>query len=178
VAQTTYTTGGKTYYFGANTYGGNAGVISFYTDAMDQTGIFYINSSVTITSITDGTSNTFMFGERLRVDKTYDRIYGGGNAGAFAQRSGWAWANSLPGFDYLFGAAQPINWVMPTNLNADPGFIYEDMRFSCYGSNHTNGANFCFADGSVRFLSQSTPLTTLQQLSTRAGGEVVDSSTY
>jgi prepilin-type N-terminal cleavage/methylation domain-containing protein/prepilin-type processing-associated H-X9-DG protein len=166
--QTTYTTGGKTYYFGANSYGGNAGIYSFYTDTMDRTGIFYINSSVTIQGITDGTSNTFMFGERNRVDPTYDRIYGG----SFGQRSGWAWANTLPGFDYLFGAAMPINWLMPPTLQSDPGFVYEDLRFSSFGSNHTNGANFCFCDGSVRYLSDSTPLVTLQALCTRNGGEV------
>jgi prepilin-type N-terminal cleavage/methylation domain-containing protein/prepilin-type processing-associated H-X9-DG protein len=176
--QTTYTTGGKTYYFGANSYGGNPGVYGFYTTSMDETGVFFINSSVKMTDITDGTSNTFMFGERNRVDPTYDLIYGGGVPGAFAQRSGWAWANSLPGFDYLFGAAQPINWKMPTTLTADPGFVYEDLRFSTYGSGHTQGANFCFADGSVKFLSNSTPLLVLQQLSTRNGGEVVDASQY
>jgi prepilin-type processing-associated H-X9-DG protein len=32
------------------------------------------------------------------------------------------------------------------------------------GSLHTNGAQFCFADGSVRFISQSTNVTTLTQL--------------
>ncbi len=176
--QTTYTTGGKTYYFGANSYGGNPGVYGFYTSSMDQTGIFYINSSVTIAGITDGTSNTLMFGERNRLDPTYDRIYGGGVAGAFGQRSGWAWANTLPGFDYLFGAVQPINWVMPVGLTSDPGFVYEDLRFSVYGSGHTSGANFCFADGSVKFLTNSVPVVVLQQLSTRAGGETVDSSQY
>ncbi|MDB5312037.1 MAG: putative major pilin subunit [Gemmataceae bacterium] len=176
--QTTYVSSGKTYYFGANTYGGNPGVVGFYTSSMDQTGIFFINSSVTISGITDGTSNTLMFGERNRLDKTYDTIYGGGTAGAFGQRSGWAWTNTLPGFDYLYGAVQPINWVMPPTLTSDPGFVYEDQRFSTYGSQHTGGANFCFADGSVRFLRDGLPLVTLQQLSTRAGGEVIDASQY
>src|SRR5207253_7506203 len=36
-AHTTYTTGGVTYYFAANTYVGNAGVVGFYTGSMDQT---------------------------------------------------------------------------------------------------------------------------------------------
>jgi prepilin-type N-terminal cleavage/methylation domain-containing protein/prepilin-type processing-associated H-X9-DG protein len=167
--QTTWVTGGKTYTFGANSYGGNAGVTSFFTAAMTRDGIFFINSTVTIAGITDGTSNTFMFGERNRKDPTYDRIYGG----PFDGRSGWAWANNLPGFDYLFGGCQQINWVMPPSLTADPGFIYEDIRFCVFGSFHTNGANFCMADGSVRFLSNTVPLVTLQQLSTIAGGEVV-----
>src|SRR5262249_44270191 len=172
--QTTWVTGGNTYYFGANTYGGNAGIYSFFTTSMDQTGIFYINSSVTIAGITDGTTGTIMFGERNRVDPTYDRIYGG----SFGGRSGWAWTNTLPGFDSLFGTAMPYNWVIPTSLTADPGFIYEDLRFSTYGSQHSGGANFCFCDGSVRFISDSAPLTMLQGLSTRNGGEVIDDSQF
>jgi prepilin-type N-terminal cleavage/methylation domain-containing protein/prepilin-type processing-associated H-X9-DG protein len=172
--QITYTTRGVTYYFGANSYGGNAGIVSFYTDNMTRDGLFFINSSVTIPSISDGTSNTLMFGERNRIDPTYDRIYGG----SFGQRSGWAWSNTLPGFDYLFGSIQPINWLMPPSLTGDPGFIYEDYRFSCYGSFHSGGANFGFADGSVKFLSNSVSLPVLQALSTRNGGEVVDASGY
>ena len=172
--QTTFSTST----FGANTYGGNPGIYGFFTSSMDQTGIFYINSSVTIAGITDGTSNTLMFGERNRLDPTYDKIYGSGVSGAFAQRSGWAWANNLPGFDYLFGTVQQINWVMPKTLTSDPGFVYEDIRFSVYGSQHDNGANFCFSDGSVKFLTNNVPLTILQNLSTRNGGEVIDASQY
>ncbi len=165
------------YYFGANSYGGNPGVYGFYTTAMDQTGVFYINSSVNILSITDGTSSTFLFEERLRVDPAYDVVRGGGTSGSFAQKSGWAWANSLPGYDYLIGAAEPINWQMPAGVG-DPNFIYSDARFSTPGSGHLTGANFAFADGSVKFLSQSTSLTVLQQLSTRNGGEVIDATQY
>jgi prepilin-type processing-associated H-X9-DG protein len=45
-----------------------------------------------------------------------------------------------------------------------------------YTSNHPGGANFVFCDGSVRFLSNSTPLTTLQALATRNGGEVISNA--
>jgi prepilin-type N-terminal cleavage/methylation domain-containing protein/prepilin-type processing-associated H-X9-DG protein len=173
IQQTTWNITAGTCYFGANTYGGNPGIYGFFTTSMDETGVFYINSKVKIQTISDGTSNTLMFGERNRVDPTYDRIYGGTG---FGGRSGWAWTNTLPGFDYLFGAAQPINWVMPPTLKGDPGFVYEDLRFSTYGSEHTGGANFALCDGSVRFLSDTTPLITLQQLSTRNGGEVYDAS--
>jgi prepilin-type N-terminal cleavage/methylation domain-containing protein/prepilin-type processing-associated H-X9-DG protein len=175
---TTYTSGGKTYYFGANSYAGNAGAVSFYTTSMTQDGIFYMNSHVNFSDILDGSSNTILFGERNRRDPVYDLIYGGGVGGAYGQRSGWAWANSLGGFDYLNGAAVPINWVMPSSLTSDPGFTYEDLRFNAYGSFHTGGANFCMCDGSVKFFSNSVPLTILQLLSVRNDGMVVDSSQY
>ncbi len=35
------------------------------------------------------------------------------------------------------------------------------------------GANFALCDGSVRYLARSTPLSLLQEMSTRANGELV-----
>jgi prepilin-type N-terminal cleavage/methylation domain-containing protein/prepilin-type processing-associated H-X9-DG protein len=173
--QTTYVSGGTTYYFGDQTYGGNPGIYGFYVTSMDQTGIFFINSTVHMRDITDGTSTTLLFGERNRVDPIYQQIYGT----PFDERSGWAWTNDLLGFDYVYGAAEPINWLMPTAaLPSDPGFVYEDLRMSVYGSQHAGGANFCFCDGSVHFLTNNTPLLILQELSTRAGGEVIDPTQY
>jgi prepilin-type N-terminal cleavage/methylation domain-containing protein/prepilin-type processing-associated H-X9-DG protein len=174
--QSTYTTGGKTYYFGANSYGGNAGVRSFYSDSMTRDGIFYINSKVRFADITDGSSNTFLFGERFHYDPTFDKLYPNG---PIQQKTGWAWSNTLPGFDYLFGAAQPINWLIPPTVTSDPGFVYEDDRMSTFGSGHTGGANFCFADGSVRFLSETANLATVvQPMCTRQGNEVIAEGAY
>jgi prepilin-type processing-associated H-X9-DG protein len=66
----------------------------------------------------------------------------------------------------------PINYQVPPSAPVgDWHTIYDRLR--AFGSSHSGGANFAFADGSVRFLSDSIPLEILQALSTRAGGEVV-----
>jgi prepilin-type N-terminal cleavage/methylation domain-containing protein/prepilin-type processing-associated H-X9-DG protein len=174
IQQSTWTNKGILYTFGANSYGGCAGTIAFFTSSMTNDGIFYVNSKVSLTAITDGTSNTILLGERMRKDPVYNTVYNDD----FQNRSGWAWANSNAGFDYLFGTQVPINWVMPAGTTSDPGFVLEDQRFNAFGSFHTAGANFCFADGSVRFLPDSTPLTVLQPLGTRAGGEVINGSAF
>jgi prepilin-type processing-associated H-X9-DG protein len=176
--QTTYTNrSGTTWYFGANSYGGNAGIVAFYYDSMSQDGIFYLNSSVKIADITDGTSNTFLFGERNRIDPTYKILAGSDLA---SNRSGWAWANVYGGFDFLFASTRtrPINWIIPPGTTTDPGYVLQDDRVQVYGSQHTGGANFCFADGSVKFVSDTTAVPIVQALCTRAGGEVVDASQY
>ena len=49
----------------------------------------------------------------------------------------------------------------------------DDANYGAFRSQHTGGANFVFADGSVRFLRDSIDQTTFTWLGTRAGGEVV-----
>jgi prepilin-type N-terminal cleavage/methylation domain-containing protein/prepilin-type processing-associated H-X9-DG protein len=45
-------------------------------------------------------------------------------------------------------------------------------------SYHMNGVNVCFADGSVRYITNNIAFPTWQALGTRAGNEVVDASQY
>jgi prepilin-type processing-associated H-X9-DG protein len=47
-----------------------------------------------------------------------------------------------------------------------------------FWSLHPGGAQFCFADGSVRFVKERRPLRILQSLATRAGGELVSPMDY
>jgi prepilin-type N-terminal cleavage/methylation domain-containing protein/prepilin-type processing-associated H-X9-DG protein len=160
-------------YFGMISYGACAGTIStFYTSATLD-GVFYINSKTRFADILDGTSNTFFFAERSHFDPNWAAASGGG--AALNTYGGWAWTNVNAMEDLTLGTEVPVNWLIP---NGGTGFAVTDPRLNAIGSQHTGGANIAFADGSVHFLSNSTPLNVLQALSTRAGGEVVNSGSF
>lgn len=169
--------GNGTYAIGS--YGGNAGTVaSYFLDPPpSRDGVFYDYSRVRLTDITDGASSTFLFGERSHRDQEFDRLTAAFDPasnplwtwGAWGSAA-WDWTSML---DVTLSAAVPINWLVPPL--SDPGdFGWEWQRLCAFGSGHIHGANFAFADGSVRFLSESTPLPLLQALSTRASGEVAE----
>src|SRR5262249_5207504 len=82
----------------------------------------------------------------------------------------WGWVPG-PGVmsQVTLHTAVPINYRMPTDGESSALFD----RQSAFGSGHGHGANFAFGDGCVRFLNESMPLSSLQALSTRCGGEMV-----
>ena len=67
----------------------------------------------------------------------------------------------------------PLPPIIPTPVDWAKLSIQEWDRISAYGSRHTGGVNFALGDGSVRFVKVTLDLPVLQQLSTRAGGEVL-----
>ncbi len=170
-------------FYGISSYGGNAGKRSVPPGSppafpgITRDGIFFIDSCVRLTDVTDGTSNTLLFGERFHRDPEFDRLQPVVLPGIaqMAELGRWAW---VAGGGVIANAtlhtAAPINYRMPPGGDQ----LALNDRVCAFGSGHPGGANFAFADGSVRFLSQSTPLSTLQALSTRAGGEVVSSGDY
>jgi prepilin-type processing-associated H-X9-DG protein len=163
--------------FGVGCYGGNAGTRSFSLDFAPRKdprdGIFFQDSTTRLAGVTDGHSNTFLFGERYHQDKEFDHLndqYQQFSPGYFPLRSWGKWANYCYPSHQLLSTAVPINYQTP--LGATEAQIKN--RIGAFGSGHPGGANFAFVDGSVRFLSDQTNLSTLQALSTRAGGEVFD----
>jgi prepilin-type N-terminal cleavage/methylation domain-containing protein/prepilin-type processing-associated H-X9-DG protein len=206
-----------------SSYAGNAGTFTFgYSNLMPTgnlaffNGVIYNDSAVKLASITDGTSNTFLFGEHSKghlfiLDPGY----------AISDNS-W---NSGRWYDSLFATLYPLNLAIGNNTG---GINYSYYYPTAAGSYHPGGGNFGFCDGSVKFIKNSisswtfqtgnadsygdsmpdnttfvtvsatapavkggsylvnsntstnTPaqLGVYQQLSTRAGGEVVSSDSY
>jgi prepilin-type N-terminal cleavage/methylation domain-containing protein/prepilin-type processing-associated H-X9-DG protein len=166
-------------FYAMSSYGGNGGRRSATasaqtTGSVTQDGIFFNGSRVRIADVTDGTSNTFLFGERYHRDPEHERVVlAFVGVRPIAMTGFWGVASPHgPNADGQLSTPVPINYqVPPLTPVGDPRAAAN--RICAFGSGHPGGANFAFADGSVRFLSESTPVETLQALSTRALGEVV-----
>ena len=156
-------TGGFGVIHGLTDYRGIAG-----TGFRHDNGIFHVDLIVRPTDVTDGLSNTLMIGERPSI--------------ANGHQGGWyaAWGSQVCPLDAKIIGAGPKGWIPSEAVGCSvptPSFAPGRQDSLCdighLWSMHANGANFAFADGSVRFLRYSVaPL--LPALSTRAGGEKVD----
>ena len=165
--------------------------------------MIYNDSTVTISSVTDGTSTTFLFAERTKnilPASVTPTSWDGWFSSLRTQMSSMWPINpqkkiaglNTPGLQGIgaYGATTEIQWIFAAS------------------SNHPGGANFAFADGSVRFLKDTincwpmnpavgdpygvtyntttysytvapgTQFGVYQALSTRAGGEVISSDQY
>jgi len=161
-------------------------------------GVIYMTSATTIASITDGTSNTFLFGEAF-----YGRL-------TQADQNCWHWWIAGNYGDTIQTTTYPPNPQVNLNLGDPIAFPQNGAGIVIISatSNHPGGVNFAFCDGSVRFIKNSInswgqsidPTTNLpvgltynattyiytatkpwglyQALSTRASGEVVSADQY
>jgi prepilin-type processing-associated H-X9-DG protein len=165
-------------HYAIGSYAGSGGTRSFGATApASNDGVFFRRSQVRTGDITDGTSATLLFGERSHHDADFDRLTQAFDPESFplAGWGGWGSAYSpgvSPG-DILLSTPVPINYRVPPDAGGTD-LSWMDDRLCAYGSGHLSGANFALADGSVRFVSAAIALPTLQALSTRAGGEVVE----
>jgi prepilin-type N-terminal cleavage/methylation domain-containing protein/prepilin-type processing-associated H-X9-DG protein len=166
--------------YGLASYGGSGGTRSFggtETPPPSEDGVFYIESRVRLTDITDGSAKTLLVGERSHDDPEYDRLTAELDPAMGPLASWGAWAAAYNAntaqADLLLSAAVPLNYRVPLG-SGEADWTWEENRLCAFGSEHPGGANFAIADGSVRFVADSIALEVLQALSTREGDEVVE----
>ena len=135
--------------FAASDYALSAGTGNVNSDLpADLKGVFNTNSRTRIGDVPDGTSNTFAIGEKFV------------NPADIANTDGPA---------YRWGFHSVRNTVSPMNAAPLTAWGNTDATF---GSKHTDGSNFVFVDGAVRFIPRSISLSMFQYLSNRADGQV------
>jgi hypothetical protein len=122
--------------------------------------------------ITDGTSNTLMLTER---PPPADGQWGWWDSPCCI----WDTISSARGDTSLYSSG--INGNCPRPAIYQLGSVDDNCAFNAVWGNHAHGANFCMGDASVRTISFLTgnrsagPLTVLEALASRSGGEVVSS---
>jgi prepilin-type N-terminal cleavage/methylation domain-containing protein/prepilin-type processing-associated H-X9-DG protein len=144
-------------------------------------------ATIDLADVTDGTSNTLLLGELLVQFSEFQRY----NT-TTGQDPGWAGGNSVAQGQTI----QPINWpIDPVPPGAPPPASWGSSCNSCdatsnpsgdpnhclwnwsvtwgFKSNHSGGANFALADGSVRFVSETISHKTYQYFGCRHDGQPI-----
>jgi prepilin-type N-terminal cleavage/methylation domain-containing protein len=129
-----------------------------------HTGVFVCGTAYAISDIVDGTSNTFMVGERCTTMSLASWVGAVPGASVPSVRS--------PG-DFSGSSALVLGHCGPHMPN---DVIVTDA--DAMSSAHIGGVQFLFGDGSVHMMANTISQQTYDALATRAGGEVVDSSQY
>jgi prepilin-type processing-associated H-X9-DG protein len=148
---------------------------------VDNHGVLFLNSRVSLSEVSDGLSHTFFVGELAK-----------------AHPLGWFSGTRAT----LRNTGHPINRVDPLLLGVelanpslfyggdqDPGAIEDLINAGTirvaptfvggFGSQHGfDGANFAFGDGSVRFMKAAIDRNVYRRLGHRADGEPIDDETY
>jgi prepilin-type N-terminal cleavage/methylation domain-containing protein/prepilin-type processing-associated H-X9-DG protein len=165
--------------WGPTSYVGITGV-DYFSNTPDTIGV--VNQAVPgpkskkvrITDVIDGTSNTIMIGERpdscdlfwgwWSFNVGYDTVSGSKNSymlggGTIGGPPCQGNVGACPAGPYYFGQG--------------PKNVYAICSMNNLWSNHSSGANFALADGSVRFFTYDTAQVLIVDMSTIAGGETL-----
>jgi len=126
------------------------------------TGVIFAHSKISLARILDGSSNTFLAGEKCVTTTlaagTTDR---GDNVGPYT-------GHSLCNLRVYKNGVYPL--VSDDTANS--------ASYFCFGSAHASGCNFAFCDGSVHSISYSVDPATVELLANKADNQPIITSPW
>ena len=142
---------------------GNATILQAILSAINTTnaargGVFYPFSTVTMSDIRDGTSNTYLCGEKYVSMDNYEN----------GEMNGDQW-NLYIGYDpdiVRFSARGDLSTVAQDSTEVNLKTIW--------GSAHASGFNMAFCDGSVHMIHYGIDPVVHDHLGNRQDGQVID----
>ena len=149
-----------------------------------QIGIFRsrVTGLVKAADITDGTSKTFMIGEKYVRNDNYEGSFGGSNKNSDDR----GWSDGFDGDTMRSSCFTPIADGNPIGWDPVLGNLFRDTFSSAFagvlwnvihfGSAHPGGINAVYADGSVHSISFDVDVEVFNALGSRNGDETYTSS--
>ncbi|MDR3639375.1 MAG: DUF1559 domain-containing protein [Isosphaeraceae bacterium] len=98
--------------------------------------------------------------------------------GSHTSQLGMGWAWGLPGFSFGNIVLAPNPKTPNCSVSSGASNTLWSPGIWTLSSQHSGGANALFADGSVKFLKDSTSLPVIWSLGSRAQGEVVSADSF
>jgi prepilin-type N-terminal cleavage/methylation domain-containing protein len=155
--------------------------------AISGGGVLFPNSEVRLADITDGTSHVISIGEH--ADYLFSKD---GTRQDWRGSQPWGWAigparsSSIPPSYSASSDNRPFNmttiryqvnqkknWANGSGDNNGTGVGNDGGQNIPLNAAHPSGTNVAVCDGSVRFLTNTTPLTVIAQLATRDDGQTI-----
>jgi prepilin-type N-terminal cleavage/methylation domain-containing protein/prepilin-type processing-associated H-X9-DG protein len=167
--------------------------LEIFNDDRAPDGVFYNGSAVSISDVTDGTSNTVMFTERLQgagsgnVGQTRAAAKSVNFASGVACNATYGSSFTRQGMQYGGGYASYLTNFTRLPNSKRPAclshLISDDTpepegTFDGPSSMHSGGVNLLMVDGSVKFVKDTINVKTWSALSTIATGETISSDEY
>ncbi|HCP12009.1 MAG TPA: prepilin-type cleavage/methylation domain-containing protein, partial [Planctomycetaceae bacterium] len=164
---------------GRTDYGGTTGIRGVYGNIAynnnqggDRDGCLTAaglgGSTSRMRDVTDGTSNTLMFGERTGGVKLYYKSTPATNLPAvLGVTNGGSWSDALAFEHWLQGSLYD-----GTGLGGGPCAMCTNIRGNGFHSFHTGGCQFALVDGSVRFISENVAASVFASTVTKKKGEI------
>ncbi len=145
-----------------------AGPPNYFYLANNWNGISFMRSEIKIADVTDGTSSTFMIGEKYLNPDAYIGFDGADDDGAYTGSQ----SNTTRFVSYDVAAHSNDVSFLPRQDTAGTALYWS------FGSAHAIGVNMAMCDGSVHSISYSIDPTVYKHLGGRNDGHVIDGNKF